>query len=76
MSWTKKLTPQEAPEMIFETMGRGQYPPQMASLRKEHLRTLWRVDSPPFVKRFTRLPPRMKVSIESSVLKRHRASRF
>ena len=43
MSWTKKLTPQEAPEMIFETQGRGQYPPQMASLRKEHLRTLWRV---------------------------------
>jgi hypothetical protein len=75
MSWAKK-SPKKAPGTIFETQGRGQYPPQMASLRNESLRTLWRVDSPPFVKRFTRLPPRMKVSIESSVLKRHRANRF
>ena len=33
----QKTCPQEAPETIFETQGRGQYTPQMASLRKEHL---------------------------------------
>ncbi len=33
-------------------------------------------DSPPLVKRSTRLPPRKKVSVESSVSKGRIASRF
>jgi 5'-nucleotidase / UDP-sugar diphosphatase len=40
------------------------------------LQRLAREDSPPFVKRFMRLALRMKVSVESGVWKRHRASRF
>ena len=33
----QKTYPQEAPETIFESQVRGQYPPQTGSLTKEHL---------------------------------------
>jgi len=52
-------------------------------LSQEHIeheilnsRDLSKKDSPPLVKRFTRLPSRVKVWVESRVSKRRRASRF
>jgi len=52
-------------------------------LHQEHIeheilnsRDLSKKDSPPLVKRFTRLPSRVKVWVETRVSKRRRASRF
>jgi hypothetical protein len=42
MSWPKKF-PLGSPRNDFRDPGQGVVPPQMASLRNENLRTLWRV---------------------------------
>jgi hypothetical protein len=43
MSWAKEIPPRKPQERFSRPRAQGAVPPQMASLRNEKLRTLWRV---------------------------------